>query len=176
MALEILPELAITLLQFVAGLVVSMGAVYIALRTFDIFTKNLDEWKEMKKGNSAVGLLLGGIIISISLVLERGVSTLTAPITAGMEPNTLVIALALGLVNLAVSLLASVFAIYVAIKVLDAITTDIDEMAELRKGNIAVAIMMVAVLVAVSFVVRGAVEGISSILSSTELLRLLSGA
>ena len=176
MALDILPELAITLLQFVVGLVISMGAVYIALRTFDVFTKNLDEWKEMKKGNTAVGLLLGGIIVSISLVLERGVSTLTAPMTAGMEINTLLIALALGLVNLTVSLLASVFAIYVAMKVLDMITTDIDEMAELRKGNIAVAIMMVAVLIAVSFVVRGAVDGISSIFSSTELLMRLAGA
>ncbi|MDD5337409.1 MAG: DUF350 domain-containing protein [Candidatus ainarchaeum sp.] len=175
MAFDILPELAITLLQLVVGLVFSMGAIYIALRTFDMFTKNIDEWKEMKKGNTAVGILLGGIILSISLVIERGVSMLTAPIRAGMNVDTIVIALVMGLVNLIVSLLAAVVSIYVAIKVLDIITTDVDEMAELKKGNIAVAIMMVAVLISVSFVVRGAVDGIATLLSSAELLKMITG-
>jgi len=48
-----------------------------------------------------------------------------------------------------------------AINVLDKITKGIDEIAELRKGNIAVSILMAGVLIAVSFVVQAGVSGIA---------------
>lgn len=173
MANEILVQLIIALVQLVAGLVFAMGAVYIALKMFDKFTYNLDEWKEMKKGNVAVGILFGGVILSISIILESGVSALTKAIVPGMDPTVLLIAFTLGLLNLLISVAASVISIYVAIRVLDWITIDIDEMAELRKGNAAVAIMMTAVLISVSFVIRGAVSAITQIVGAVEIFHLI---
>ena len=174
MAYDFAIELVVAVAQFIVGLLFAMGGVYVALRLFDRFTGSMDEWKEMKKGNVAVGLLLGGIILSISIILESGVSSLTNAIVPGASVSALLMALIFGLANLLISIIAAVVSIYVAIKVLDWITTDIDEMAELKKGNVAVAIVMVAVLIAVSFVIRGAVNGITQLVSAENLSFWLS--
>lgn len=173
MANEILVQFLIAAVQLLVGLLLSMGSVYISLKMFDKFTYNLDEWKEMKKGNAAVGIFFGSIILSIAIIVESGVSALTKAIVPGMDFTVLLIAFTLGLLNLLISIAASIISIYVAIRVLDWITTDIDEMAELRKGNVAIAIIMATVLIAVSFVIRGAVSSTTQIVSAVEIFRLM---
>lgn len=166
-------QLVLALAQLVIGLVFSIGSIYISLKMFDKFTKDIDEWKEMKKGNVAVGLLLGGVIFSIAIIIESGVSGITRFVTPGMGLTPLVVGFVIGILNLLISVFAAVVSVYLAIRVLDWITTDIDEMAELKKGNVAVAVMMVGVLIAVSFVIRGAVAGILQVVNATDIIRLL---
>lgn len=173
MADSFAPQLIIAVLQMVLGLGLSMGSVYISLKMFDKLTHNLDEWKEIKRGNLAVGILLGGIIISIAVIIESGVAGITNGIAPGMGVNLIIIGLVIGIINLLISIVAAVFAIAVAIRVLDLITIDLDEMEELKKGNTAVAVMMAAVLVAVSFVIRGAVSGILKVINAVEILKAL---
>ncbi len=166
-------QLVIALAQLLIGLVFSMGSVYIALKMFDRFTYSLDEWKEIKRGNVAIGILLGGIVLSIAIIIEGGVSSITKSVVPGMDPTVALIAFVIGILNLLISVLAAVLSVYVAIRVLDWITVDIDEMAELKKGNVAVAAMMVAVLLAISFVIKGAVAGITNVVNATEIFKLL---
>ena len=59
----------------------------------------------------------------------------------------------------------AILSIYVAISILDKITVDIDEFKELKRGNVAIAIIMAAVLFAVSVVIRGAVVSMAGSLS-----------
>jgi uncharacterized membrane protein YjfL (UPF0719 family) len=157
------------IIQLIVGLALAMGSVYIGLKMFDRLTKGVDEWKEILKGNVAVGILMAAVIFSIANVVQSGVGALLANLGAGQSMDTMLIALGLGLINLLIGLLAAIFSIWVAIKVLDKITTDIDEMAELAKGNIAVAVVMAGVLIAVSFVIGSAVAGISNALSPANL-------
>jgi uncharacterized membrane protein YjfL (UPF0719 family) len=112
---------------------------------------------------------MAAVIFSIANVVQSGVGALLANLGAGQSMDTMLIALGLGLINLLIGLLAAIFSIWVAIKVLDKITKDIDEMAELAKGNVAVAIVMAGVLIAVSFVIGSAVAGISNALSPSNL-------
>jgi uncharacterized membrane protein YjfL (UPF0719 family) len=157
------------IIQLVVGLALAMGSVYIGLKMFDRLTKGIDEWKEILKGNVAVGILMAAVIFSIANVVQSGVGSLLANLGSAQGIDNMLIALGLGLVNLAIGLLAAVFAIWVAIKVLDRITKEVDEMAELKKGNIAVAVIMAGVLLAVSFVIAAAVSGISNALSPENL-------
>ncbi|MEM4348480.1 MAG: DUF350 domain-containing protein [Candidatus Anstonellaceae archaeon] len=168
--------LAISLLQLVVGLVLAMGSVYLGLRMFDKLTQSTDEMAELKKGNVAIAILLGAIIFSIANVVEGGVSNLTQTVAPGLSPMQLLAALIIGLVNLAIGVILAIFAIYIAINVLDKITVGIDEFKELRRGNIAVAIIMAAVLFAVSFVIKGAVVGMSAILSPVSVASALGWA
>ncbi len=170
---NLLVRLVIALLQMLIGIGLSIGAVYVSLRIFDRLTHNLDEWKEMKKGNVAIGILLAGIILSIGIIIESGVSGITKVAIPGLTINYMLTAFVIGVINLVISLLAAVFAVFVAIKILDMITLDLHEIEELKKGNVAVAIMMAAVLVTVSFVIRGAVVGIIEIINALEILKLL---
>ncbi|MGE5379259.1 MAG: DUF350 domain-containing protein [Candidatus Saccharibacteria bacterium] len=153
------------IIQLVVGLALAMGSVYIGLKLFDRMTKGIDEWKEILKGNVAVGILMAAVIFSIANVVQSGVGSLLSNLGASQPMDQMLIDLVLGLVNLLIGLAAAIFSIWVALKVLDRITKDVDEMKELAKGNVAVAVIMAGVLLAVSFVIAAAVSGISNALA-----------
>lgn len=148
--------IGIGVLQLIVGLVLAIASIYIGLSMFGKFTKGIDEEAELKKGNVAVGILQAAIILSIANVVQTGVLGLTT-----MKVFSLAAILA-GIVQLLIGIALAVVAIYIAINVLDKITKNIDEMEELKKGNVAVAILMAGVLIAVSFVVQAGVSGIGS--------------
>lgn len=156
-------------IQLIVGLALAMGAVYVAIRLFDRLTKDLNEWEEIKKGNAAVGIFMAAVIISISFVVQSGVGALLNDLNSAEDLSKVAVVFALGLVNLAIGLVAGIGSVYVAVKVFDRITTDIDEMKELEKGNVAIAIILAGVLVAVSFVIASAVTGITEALSPENL-------
>jgi len=144
-------------LQLVVGLVLAIASIYIGLSLFGKFTKGINEEEELKKGNVAVGLLMAAIILSIANVVQSGVVGLTSALTMGFSVNAIIG----GVIQLLVGIVLAVLSIYIAINVLDKITKNIDEMEELKKGNVAVAILMAGVLIAVSFVVQAGVSGIA---------------
>ena len=168
--------LAIAFLQLVLSLVFAMGSVYLGLKMFDKLTEGADELAELKKGNVAVAILLGAIIFSIANIIEGGVSSLTQTLVPGLSLMQVFAALIIGVVNLVVGVVLAVFSIYIAVNVLDRITVGIDEFRELKKGNVAVAIMMAAVLLAVSVVIRGAVVSMATALSPQSVAAALGWA
>ena len=58
------------------GGIVAFAAIYTALQIFIRLTGDLDELKEVKESNTAVGILLGIIIVSMALLLQPGVDTI----------------------------------------------------------------------------------------------------
>ena len=162
---NLLIGIGIAVAQLTLGLLLAMGSVYLGIWMFDKLTEGIDEMKELQKGNVAVAILLGAIILSIANVVEGGVYGLTQSIVPGLTPMELSAALVIGVVNLIIGVILAILSIYVAISMLDKITVDIDEFKELKRGNVAIAIIMAAVLFAVSFVIRGAVVSMASILS-----------
>jgi len=168
--------LAIAFGQLILGLALAMGSVYLGLKMFDKLTEGTDEMAELKKGNVAIAILLGAIIFSIANVVEGGVSSLSSSIAPGLTYLQMLAALLIGVVNLLIGLVFAVFSIYIAINILDKITVGIDEFKELRKGNVAVAIIMAAVLFAVSFVIRGAVAGMMDAVSPQAVAAALNWA
>lgn len=62
--------------HIILGGIIAFTAIYLALQIFISLTKDLDELKEIKESNTAVGILLGIIIVSIALLLQPGVDTI----------------------------------------------------------------------------------------------------
>lgn len=58
------------------GGIIAFTSIYTALQIFIWLTKDLDEMKEIKENNTAVGILLGIIIVSMALLLQQGVDTI----------------------------------------------------------------------------------------------------
>jgi len=168
--------IGIAVAQLAIGLLLAMGSVYLGIRMFDKLTEGIDEMKELQKGNVAVAILLGAIILSIASVVEGGVYGLAQSLIPGLTPMELAAAILIGVVNLIVGVILAILSIYVAISMLDRITVGIDEFKELKRGNVAIAIIMAAVLLSVSFVIRGAVAAMASTLSPQSLAITLGWA
>ena len=65
------------------------------------------------------------------------------------------------LIQLVVGLIVAMGSIYGAIKLLNSLTKGIDEEAELKKGNLAVAYMMLGVVIAVALVTSSGIVGLT---------------
>ncbi|MCX8197641.1 MAG: DUF350 domain-containing protein [Candidatus Micrarchaeota archaeon] len=168
--------LAMAFLQLVVGLALAMGSVYLGLKMFDRMTEGIDELAELRKGNVAVAILLGAIVFSIANVVQAGVVGLTKSIESNMSLVQMVAAIIVGAANLIIGIILSVISIYIAVRVLDKITVGLDEFKELKKGNVAVAVLMAAVLIAVSYVISGAVAGMAAALSPEKVAAALGWA
>ena len=162
-------------LQLIVSLFVAMGTVYLGIRAFDRMTIGIDEMKEIKKGNVAVALLMGAVILSIANVIEAGVASLVKLADPAAGPMVMIIGILVGVAQLIVSVVVAMFAIRIAIKVLEKITVEFDEMKELKNGNIAVAILMGSVLFAVSFVIKAGIAGLTAAISPVSLAAQLVG-
>jgi uncharacterized membrane protein YjfL (UPF0719 family) len=152
------------------SLILSMWAVKKAITVFDSLTKDIDEQEELRKGNVAVGILLAAVIYSIATVISGGVEGLTKAIKPEVS-LAVVFGIVIGVVNLLVGIYVATYTITFALKMLDKITKDVDEWKELAKGNVAVAVVMAGVLLAVSSVVQIGVKGIGEILDAEKLAR-----
>lgn len=162
LALVLAIVLAIVTLFVSLGL--AMFAVNKAIAMFDKTTKGIDEWAELRKGNVAVGILMAAMILAVGNVISGSVAGLTGAL---MDPRLEVAYfadLAVGVVNLLIGIWVATTVVSLAVKALDKMTKDIDEIAEIGKGNVAVAVMVAGVLLAVSFIVSQGVQAISRIL------------
>lgn len=161
-ASDMVVGITIGLLKLVAGLVLSMGSIYMGLKMFDRMTPGIDEMEEIKKGNAAVGILMAAVVISIATVVQSGVSAFGSNIVPGMSVPLLAVAIGISVINLAFGLIVAVLTIYIALKILDRITVDINETEEFKQGNVAIAVMEAGVLIAVSFVTQAGIQGITT--------------
>ena len=171
MVAEILVSLLIVFVKLVASLVVGLGAIYIGLKMFDRMTPGIDEMEEIKKGNAAVGILMAAVVLSIASVIQSGVQAFGSNINPSMSIAMMALGLFISLINVAFGLVVAVFTIYLALKILDKITVDINETEEFKQGNVAIAVMEAGVLIALSFVIQAGVQGITLTVLNPDLLQ-----
>lgn len=157
--------LVLAIVTIAISLGLGMFAVRKAIEMFDKTTKGIKEWDELKKGNVAVGLLLAAMIYAVGNVISGGVEGLTKSLLNPSFSLAFVIVVAVGFLNLLLSLFIATTVISKAISILDYMTKDLDEMAEIGRGNVAVSILVTGVLLAVSNIVATGVSALSNVLT-----------
>lgn len=161
--MEIAFSIVVFLLQLFIGILFAILSVYLALRFYDKMTSGIDEIKELKKGNIAVAIILGALMLSIGNIIQKGVNQFDNIILSGISLPLFILAFILAIVQLSIVVLIAIISIYVSIRVMDSMTADIDELQEIKKGNIAVALVVAVVIYLVSFVISGAIGEISNL-------------
>jgi uncharacterized membrane protein YjfL (UPF0719 family) len=130
--------------------------------------KNIDEEKELAKGNVAVGIIVASVFVAIALVVQSGVSGLSVGIgkaaSVGLFSLDGILAIGAAFVQLILGIVLAIAAIYLALNILDKLTKGVDEFEEIKKGNIAVALMMGGVIIAVAVIIQSGVLGITAAL------------
>jgi len=85
----------------------------------------------------------------------------------------LIAKLIIWLIQLVVGLVIAMGSIYMAIRMLNTLTHGIDEEEELKKGNAAVGIMMLGVVIATALVVSSGVVGLTQAVTSVSSANLM---
>lgn len=143
-----------------------LGAVvaFLSFYLFQWFTRDLDEWQELRQGNPAVGLVLGAILVSVALVLRPALAVETSMWDVGSQ--VYVQTLLAEALQVAIGLILAVLALGLALLIFAALTRGIDEVEELKRGNLAVGGLLAGVILGVGMMVSQAVSQIMTSVSS----------
>jgi len=159
-------NVVVGLAQLVIAIIFAVVALYIGFAVLSKITKNLNEEKELAKGNVAVGILVASVFVAIALVVQSGVSGLSVGINKAVSIGILsmdgMLAIGVAFVQLVLGIVLAVGAIYLSLYILDKLTKDVEEFEELKKGNVAVAIEMAGVIIAVAVIIQSGVIGITA--------------
>lgn len=143
-------------------------ALYIGFAVLSKINKNIDEEKELAKGNAAVGIIVAAVFVAIALVVQSGVSGLSVGINKAISVGFLsvdgLLAIGVSIIQLLLGIVLAVGAIYLALNILDKLTKGVDEFEEIKKGNVAVALEMGGVIIAVAVIIQSGVIGITAAL------------
>lgn len=156
-------QLFLSLAQLVVAVVLSAIAAYLAFYLFQWFTRRLDEWEELRQGNTAVGVVLGAMVISVAIVLRPALSVNSETWDVGTALVTRV--LLAEAIQLAVGLVLAVVTLALALYLFAALTRGIDELEELKKGNMAIAGLMAGVVIGVGLMVSQAIAQLMGLIS-----------
>jgi uncharacterized membrane protein YjfL (UPF0719 family) len=149
--------------QLVMAIVLGAVATYLSVVLLNRSTRGIDEWQALRDGNVAVGIVLGAMVVGVASVLRPA---LRLPI-AGWDVGALRTWAGLG-VEVVQMLLGGVLAslsILFAVWLFDRLTTQLDELTELREGNVAVAALLAGVIIGVSLLVGVALDGIFQLIT-----------
>ena len=67
---QIALDYCITFGWAIVGSVSMAVGLLLCLKAFDLGTRELDEWEELKKGNLAVGMLMASIVLACAWVIS----------------------------------------------------------------------------------------------------------
>lgn len=157
-------QFLLSLAQLVAAIILSAIAAYLAFYLFQWFTRDLDEWEALRAGNPAVGIVLGATVVAAAILLRPALLVDSSAWDVGHAPFIRVL-LAEAL-QLAVGLVLAVITLVVALYLFSALTRGIDEIEELKSGNLAVAGLLAGVVLGVGLMVSQAVGQIMALISS----------
>lgn len=162
----LLENAVVGIVQLVIAIIFAVVALYIGFSVLGKITKGLNEEKELAKGNVAVGILVASVFVAIALVVQSGVSGLSVGINKALAVGILSVdgltVVGVAIIQLILGIVLAVGAIYLALNILDKLTKGIEEFEELRKGNVAVALEMAGVIIAVAVIIQSGVIGITA--------------
>jgi uncharacterized membrane protein YjfL (UPF0719 family) len=157
-------ELLLSLVQLVIAIILSAIATYLAFFLFQWFSRGVDEWQALRQGNAAVGIVLGAVVVAVAIVLRPALYVDQSALDVGTQAFVQV--LLAEAVQLVVGLLLAVVTVALALSLFAFLTRGIDEVAELMKGNLAIAGLLAGVVIGIGLMVSQAVDAIMRLVIS----------
>lgn len=153
-------NIIIGIIQLIIAVILAVISLSIGFAILDRMTSKIDEEKELAKGNVAVGIVVASIFISIAIVVQSGVNGVSVGLRNAIDGD--IYSLVASIIQLMLGMTLAIVGIYLSLNIFDKLTREIDEFEEIRKGNVAVALEMAGVIIAVALIVQSGVLGITS--------------
>lgn len=152
-------SLVLGLAQLLVAVILSAVAAFLAFHFLQLLTRGLDEWEELRQGNVAVGLVLGSALVAVAMILHPALAVDATAWDVGRQ--VYMQALFAGALQVVLGLLLAALALGLALLIFFFLTRGIDEVKELREGNLAVGGLLAGVVIAVGLMVSQAVGQIT---------------
>lgn len=155
--------LVVGLLKALFGIIIGAVGIFVASRVLHRLMGSGDSEAGQKQGNVAVGVLKGGSLLALGTLMQHAVvSTFNAfdLMYRGADINAVAVRRLLTYAGLHVGLSVIVSAAVLALGtwVFTRLTRNVDEMAEIRRGNAAPAIVLAAVMVVLAMMTAPGLE------------------
>ena len=131
--------------QLLLAVVLSALAAYLGVWLFSRATPGLDEWAELRNGNPAVGLVMGAVVVGVAIILRPALNIVSLRLDVGATLDVALRLLTQALL-VAVGLVLSLAVIAFALWLFTRLTGELDEWAEIAKGNVGVAVLLAGVI------------------------------
>ena len=131
--------------QLLLAVVLSALVAYLGAWLFNRATPGLDEWAELRKGNPAVGLVMGAVVVGVAIILRPALNIVSLRLDVGATLDVALRLLTQALL-VAVGLVLSLAVIAFALWLFTRLTGELDEWAEIAKGNVGVAVLLAGVI------------------------------
>ncbi|PKL69732.1 MAG: DUF350 domain-containing protein [Methanomicrobiales archaeon HGW-Methanomicrobiales-1] len=164
----IFANVAIGLVQLVITIVFAVLALYIGLTVYSRIVQTFDAKKELLQGNVAVFIVVAAVFFAIAVIVVSGVTGLIMSVNKALETGIFTgdgfLILGIAFVQLILGIVLAIGAIWLALRVLEKLTPNIVVSEELGKGNVAIALEIAGVIIAVAVIIQSGVLGITSAL------------
>ncbi len=165
-------DFILTSIDILIDLLFGISAVYFAIWLFDGLTKEIAEWKEIKKGNIAVAIYFATVIFSLALIMAPQLKSVVSDVYTMTYSfsEAITIFFLFDLVELVVTIIIAAFLIYVTLKTIDWLSHGMHKFEQLKRGNIAVAIIMSVILLAVILITQPSITHLCELLNPVNLM------
>ena len=153
--------------EFAFCLGLGLLVAFVSFRVFPRIFSGLDAHESLSGNQVSSALVLGSMIIGVGYVVLQSVSPAVSTFQTSLINGislmsvSLLVAYLIGYVGGA--LLAAIFGLSLSVRVFLWLTTEIDELAEIRNNNVAVAVALSAVILTLSIFLG---VGVKSLLSA----------
>lgn len=154
------------LLEFVISICVSFILIFGSYRLFLVFTRRLDEEKKLQQKNISIGILLGSVFLGEAIIVKQAIYPVMAVIqlyVLGEDKTTAGFARMMGL-SIGYMLLAGILAllcILFSFWLFNRMTPRIDQFAEIKNNNTAVAVFMALFIISLCLLMSAGVSGLT---------------
>jgi uncharacterized membrane protein YjfL (UPF0719 family) len=154
------------LIEFFVSILISFILIFGSYRLFLAFTSHLDEERELKAGNTSIGIILGSTILGEAIVVKQAIYPVMAVIqifVLGQEKNignfVKMVGFSIGYVILAgiLALACIIFSFWL----FNRMTPRIDQFEEIKKNNLAVALFMGFFIITICFLISSGAAGLT---------------
>ena len=145
--------------QFLVAIVAAAIVAYLSVWLFNKATRGIDEWNELRKGNLAVGVILGAMIIGVGLVLRPALAPLALNLDA-TATDAVVYRILLHGVQVLVGIVLAVVSLGLSLWLFTRLTGSIDEWAEIGRGNVAIAAVLAGVIIATALITSTTMDAV----------------
>jgi len=147
-----LTRLTISLVEFALTLLLAVFIVYWSYRSFVRFNRGYDAEKEIYKGNTAVAILMASLMYGAAIIMRESIYPVISIVTVGFTDQgeggrSLLTLGAYAVGHLVLGFLLSVGCVQLSLKFFELLNRGLDEGREIARGNVAVSVIMAAVVI-----------------------------